>query len=103
MFARTVRMHLKPESTAEFTNLIENEVIPLLRKQNGFQDEIAFVRPGGNVAVRITLWEQKENADAYQRSVHPEVLKTLADVVDGTPKVRSFEVSNSTFHKIAAR
>jgi heme-degrading monooxygenase HmoA len=103
MFARTVRMQLKPERAAEFTNLIETEVIPLLRKQNGFQDEIAFVRPGGTVAIRVTLWEQKENADAFQRSVHPDVLKTLADVVDGTPKVRSFEVSNSTFHKIAAR
>lgn len=103
MFARTVRMHLKPERAAEFANLIETKVIPLLRKQNGFQDEIAFVRPGGTVAVRITLWEQKENADAYQRAVHPQVRKTLADLVDGTPKVRSFEVSNSTFHKIAAR
>ena len=103
MFARTIRMQLKPESATEFTNVIEKEVIPLLRKQHGFQDEIAFVRPGGTEAIRITLWENKRNADAYQRSVHPEVLKALANVVDGTPRVRSFRVSNSTFHKIAAR
>ena len=103
MFARTIRMQLKPESATEFTNVIEKEVIPLLRKQHGFQDEIAFVRPGGTEAIRITLWEKKENAVAYQKSVHQEVLKALANVVDGTPRARSFKVSNSTFHKIAAR
>jgi len=103
MFARTVRMQLKPESLSEFTQLMEQEVIPLLRKQQGFTDEIAFVRPSGTVAIGITLWEEKESADAYQRGVYPEVLRTLASVVDGTPRVRSFEVSNSTYHKIGAR
>jgi hypothetical protein len=103
MFARTVRMQLKPESLSRFTRLMEEEVIPLLRKQQGFTDEIAFVRPSGNVAIGITLWQEKESADAYQRGVYPEVLKTLASVVDGVPRVRSFEVSNSTYHKIGVR
>jgi hypothetical protein len=29
------------------------------------------------------------------------VTKILARVVEGTPKVETYEVSNSTFHKIA--
>ena len=103
MFARTIRMQLKPESLSEFTQVMEDEVIPLLRKQQGFRDEIAFVRPSGTVAIRITLWEGKESADAYQLQGYPEALKALASVVEGTPRVRSFEVSNSTYHKIAAR
>src|SRR2546426_128115 len=44
MFARTVRMQLKPNSVAEFTSVIEKEIIPLLRKQQGFRDEITFLR-----------------------------------------------------------
>ncbi len=103
MFARTVRMHLKPESLSEFTELMEEEVIPLLRKQRGFTDEIAFVRPSGTVAIGVTLWDERESADAYERGVYPEVMKVLASVVDGTPRVRNFEVSNSTYHKIGAR
>ena len=31
-----------------------------------------------------------------------QVLKRLDKVVEGTPKVHAFEVSNSTWHKIAA-
>jgi hypothetical protein len=48
------------------------------------------------------LWENKENAEAYNRGSYPEVAKILARVVEGTPKVESYEVANSTFHKIAA-
>ena len=103
MFARTVRMQLKPNSVAEFTGLVERDVIPLLRKQQGFRDEITFVPADGKEAVAISLWEQKENAEAYSRGTYPEVLKALAKVVEGTPQVQPSEVSNSTWHKIAAR
>lgn len=103
MFARNVSMHLKPNSVAEFTRTLDQEIIPLLRKQKGFQDEITFVAPGGLEAVGISLWDEKENAEAYNRGTYPEVQKALAKVVEGTPQIRTYEVSNSTFHKIAAR
>src|SRR5205809_459852 len=103
MFARTVRMQLKPNSVPEFTQLIEREVIPVLRKQQCFKDEITFVPSEGREAVGISLWEQKENAEAYHRGAYPEVLKAMAKVVEGTPQVQASEVSNSTWHKIAAR
>ena len=103
MFARTVRMQLKPNSVPEFTLTVEKEVIPLLRKQQGFKDEITFVPSDGKEAIGISLWEQKENAEAYSRGAYPEVLKAMAKVVEGTPQVQTSEVSNSTWHKIAAR
>jgi hypothetical protein len=102
MFARKVTMHLKPNSVAEFTQRLEKEIIPLLRKQTGFRDELTFVAPDGTNAFGISLWENKENAEAYNRGTYPEVTKILARVVEGTPQVENFEVSNSTFHKIAA-
>ena len=102
MFSRSVSLRLKPNSVAEFTRTLENEIIPLLRKQKGFQDEITLVAPGGLEAIGISLWDQKENAEAYSRTTYPEVLKALAKVVEGTPQVQTYEVSNSTFHRIAA-
>ena len=68
MFARHVAMHLKPNTRAVFTAAIENEILPLLRKQHGFQDEIDFVAPGsGTEGVAISLWDKKEDAEAYLR------------------------------------
>ena len=104
MFARTVRMHLKPNSVRQFTETMEKDVIPLLRKQPGFKDEVTFLPPDGSGdAVAISFWEKRENADAYQRGAYPEVLKAVAMVADGTPNVQMSEVSNSTWHKIAAQ
>src|SRR6185369_2513567 len=104
MFARHVSMHLKPKSRVEFTQTLEKEIIPLLQKQNGFQDEIVFVEAGAETeVVAISLWDKKEDAHAYQRAAYPEVLTTLSKVVDGTPEVRDYEVTNATFQKIATR
>ncbi len=102
MFARKVSMHLKPNSGPQFTQKIEHDILPLLRKQKGFQDEITFVTTGEKEAFGISLWDLAENMEAYNRASYPEVARMLAGVVEGTPRVETFEVTNSTFHKIAA-
>ena len=103
MYTRNVTMKLKANSAPEFARVIENEILPLLRKQQGFRDEITFVAPERSEAVAISFWETKENAEAYNRTGYPEILKTLAKVIEGTPKVETFELSNSTLHKLAAK
>jgi hypothetical protein len=103
MFARSLSIRLKPHSIAEFTTLVENEALPVLRKQKGFLDEITLVVPGGAEAVAISFWDQKDNAEAYGRDAYPALLKALGKAVEGTPQVRIYEVSNSTFHKIASK
>jgi hypothetical protein len=96
-------MKLKVNSAAEFTRLIENDIIPFLRKQQGFRDELALVDLERLEAVAISFWETKETAEAYRRAGYPEVLKTLSDVLEGTPKVETFELANSTFHRLIAK
>jgi heme-degrading monooxygenase HmoA len=103
MFTRHVTLKLKANSASEFARVMESEIIPLLRKQKGFRDEVTLVAQDRQEAVAISFWETKENAEAYNRTGYPDILKTLAKVVDGTPKVETFEISNSTFHKIAAK
>jgi hypothetical protein len=102
MYARRVSLKLKPNSTAEFTQRLEKQVIPMLRKQNGFKDEITFVAASGTEAFGVSLWDKKENADAYNRGPYAEVTKMLANLVEETPRVDTYEVSNSTFHRIGA-
>lgn len=102
MHARKVSVQLKPNSVADFTLRMEKDVLPLLRKQKGFQDAITCVTTGQKEAFGISLWENQESADIYNRGPYAEVTKFLAGVVDGIPQVDSYEVSNSTFHNIAA-
>jgi heme-degrading monooxygenase HmoA len=102
MFARTVSIHLKSNMLSDYTLTFEKEVLPLLRKQNGFKDEITFSNPGGTEVTAISLWDNKANAEAYNSKAYPEVLKALGRFIEGTPKVQAGDVVNSTFHKIAA-
>ena len=102
MFARRVSLNLKPNTKAEFAQQLQQEIIPLLRKQKGFQDEITFVVPSGKEAFAISLWDNKESAEAYNRGAYLEVAKLLSKVVEGTPRVETYEVSNSTYHKVGA-
>jgi len=96
-------MRLKPNAAAEFSQTIETKILPILRKQKGFRDEITFVASGAMEAVGISLWDSREQADAYNSRSYPEVLRELNKVVEGTPSIQTYDVANSTAHKIAAR
>jgi heme-degrading monooxygenase HmoA len=103
MFARSVTVRLKANSVTEFNRMLEKEVLPLLQKQKGFRDEISLVASNGSEGVGISLWDHKEDAEAYNRTTYPEVQKLLAKVSEGTPQVQTYEVGTSTIHKTAAR
>jgi hypothetical protein len=104
MFACGVHMHLKPNSIGEFKARLEREVIPALRKQAGFQNELTFFAPSGREVFAISLWDRAESAEAYNRTTYPEVTRILAAMVEGTPQVETetFDVANSTSHEMAA-
>jgi heme-degrading monooxygenase HmoA len=100
MFARNLAIRLKPNSLAEFARIFDNEVLPILRKQTGFRDEITFSNSlTGMDVVAISLWDTKEHAEAYNEAGYPEVLKTLSKVLDGAPRVRVSDVISSTVHQ----
>ena len=92
MFARSAHFRVKSLDLAgEFTLTLQNEVVPLLRRQEGFKGEITMSNPGSLERISISLWENKRNADAYDVQIYPQVLKILSKVIDGGPKIRVFE------------
>jgi hypothetical protein len=101
MFARNVSFRLKSNMLSNYTRTFENEILPLLRKQKGFQEEITLSNPGSLDAIAISLWENKANAEAYNTNTYPEVLRAFAKIIDGTPKVQTFEAVTSTLHHVA--
>ena len=102
MFARSVTMRLKPNTVSEFNKTLEKEVLPLLQKQRGFRDELTLVSSNGSEVLGISLWDQKQDAEAYNRAAYPEVQRILSKVIEGTPQVQTYEVSMSTIHKTAS-
>ena len=101
MFVRKVAIQLKPNTFAEFTTTFEKEIVPLLHKQQGFKGEITFATPGSRDVLAISLWDTQKNSDLYGSNTYKDVLKTLVNVIDGTPKLETTEVLHSTFREIS--
>jgi heme-degrading monooxygenase HmoA len=102
MFARKVSIRLKSDAAGQFIQKMENEIIPLLRKQNGFLDEVTLIPHGGKEIYAYSFWESSEDAERYDRTAFKEVTKLLTGLIDGSIRVHTYMVANSTFHKIAA-
>jgi len=100
MFARHVAVKLKPGTLTEFTRVMDNEILPWLRKQKGFLDTITLAVPGGREIVSISFWDQEKNAQVYNSTGYPEVLHILQNILAGTPQVRTFDVVSSTLQKV---
>jgi heme-degrading monooxygenase HmoA len=96
MFARKVAARLKPDSLAEFTHLVEYEILPWLRRQEGFLDLIVLAAPHGREVATVSFWDREENEAAFGSAGFPEVLHTLGDLLDGAPYVKTFDVVSST-------
>jgi len=101
MFARIVSLQLKPNARREFMDVLENQIMPALRKQDGFREEIVSVDPGGPEVVAMSLWDSKQAADAYNQTSYPELVKVLAKVIEPNPRVRTLDVAYSTLQKTA--
>jgi len=93
-FARNVHFQIKNGKEKEFTTLFENEVIPMLRQQSGFQNELTFVNP--DEAVGVSLWDNRKSAEAYHASTYPKILAKLNPVIVGTPTVKTYDVTATT-------
>ncbi len=71
MVARKVVVHLKPNSLAEFTELMECEIVPWLRKQEGFLGLTILPVPEGSEVATISFWDHKWNVQALRRLTLP--------------------------------
>lgn len=96
MFVRKVAALLKPDSLQEFAQLMECEILPWLRKQEGFLDLIILAVPDTREIAIISFWRDRSHAEAYSAGAYPEVLELLAKLLDGVPYVKTFDVVSST-------
>jgi heme-degrading monooxygenase HmoA len=99
MFVRKVSIRLKKDTLSEFTKTFEQQIVPVLRKQKGFKDDIVLAVPGGQDVLAISLWETQLDAEAYNSSDYKNVLKTLENVIEGNPKVGTPEILHTTLYE----
>ena len=99
-FARNVHFQIKNGKEQEFKNLFETKIVPMLRKEKGFLEELTLLNKDG--ALGVSLWENRKSADAYQASTYPKVVEALQPLLVGTPKVETYDVGVTTLEFVTA-
>jgi len=102
MYARNVTIKLRIGSAPEFRRLHEQKIIPLLQTQKGFLNEVTLVSAKRGEALAISFWNSQEDADAFNHIAYLDVLRMLSKLIEGAPKVESFEVVDSSLREVAS-
>ena len=103
MFTRVVEFETKVGKGSELRSIINENMLPILKKQPGFVDEMMLV---GNTdpdrILTLSFWQTEADAERYNREHFPAVNETLKPLYERAPKVATYNVDTSTTHRIAA-
>jgi hypothetical protein len=102
MFVRNVTLKLNPDAVKDLPRVLINEVLPILRKQNGFQDELICISTDRTEVMALSFWDTKENFDAYACTARTDVLKAFDKVSNGNLTEETLEIYLSTINKLTA-
>ena len=88
-FARNVQFAVKNGKVDEFKRLMNTEVLPLLKKESGFKQDLTVM--SNHTGMSTSVWDDRASAETYDTKTYPQVLKTLNPVLEGTPRVENFD------------
>lgn len=94
-FARNVQFTVKSGKIDEFSKLMRTEVLPLMKKEKGFREDLMIL--GDKTGMSISVWDDRASAETYNMKTYPEVLKKLNPVLEGVPRVDTYDTILTTF------
>jgi hypothetical protein len=103
MYMMFIEGDLKPGKKEEFLNAWSSQILTLLKKQDGFVDEILLLVEGSQSPCGLSFWNSKEHAERYRRDIFPQAKGFVEHLLSGTPKMRGFEVAVAETFNIAGR
>ncbi|HWC19686.1 MAG TPA: antibiotic biosynthesis monooxygenase [Terriglobales bacterium] len=103
MFTRVVEVSTKTGKGREVCNVIRDKILPILRNQTGFVDEITLVSNNNpDRVLALSFWKTQEDAQKYANQQFQNVTNLIRNQLEGDPKVETYELESSTVHKIVA-
>ena len=88
-FARNTHFTVKNGKIEEFNRLMNTEILPIMKNQKGFHQDLTLL--GGNTGMSVSVWDDRPSAETYNTKTYPEVLKKLSPVLEGTPRVETYD------------
>jgi heme-degrading monooxygenase HmoA len=102
MFTRVVEIKCKSGKSNELCTAAVEKVLPILRKQQGFQDEIVLVSTTNpDHVLTMSFWNRREDAERYQREQFSRMTEMVRQFCEQDPQVATYDVNTSSIHHIS--
>ena len=97
MFARILDFAVKLEKKEEFVKIFRNEVVPILKKENGFLEILPFFpeKMKEEKVVTISLWATKLDAERYERETYVKVYEILKPFLTTRVEVKNYTLETT--------
>jgi len=103
MYTRVVETISKQGRARELCHAIDEKVLPILRKQAGFVDEVVMVSDTEpNHVIAVSFWKTRQDAERYEREQFDNAKKAIQQMFESTPVIRPYDVHTSTAHRFNA-
>jgi quinol monooxygenase YgiN len=104
MFTRIVECYVKREKKQEFTDKLQQLVLPILQTQAGFVDTLNLSseqEPERMLA--ISLWKSRADAERYHKDHFSRIVDAIRPYLKDDPTVDFYNVETSTAHRIMGK
>ena len=96
MYGRIVEFTPKPEMKDEIVNVLRKEVLPILKKQQGFMEFLLFAPETKTEKwIAVSLWAEKRDVDRWEREGYPKVDGILKLYLVAPPLCNYYKVETS--------
>jgi quinol monooxygenase YgiN len=103
MYTRVVEITTKSGKSKELSDTLNENVVPILKKQRGFVDETVLVSDTDPTRVLgLSFWNSREDAERYHQEHYPKIHEMMKHLLETEPNIRTFDVHSSTTHRIVA-
>ncbi|MGA2962239.1 MAG: antibiotic biosynthesis monooxygenase [Candidatus Korobacteraceae bacterium] len=104
MFTRIVELEAKQGKAKELCQTIDEKVLPIMRKTQGFKDEVVLISQSDqNRVLAISFWNSRQDGERYQREQYPKIVESVRNLCASDPKVQQYDVALSTSHQVTTK
>ena len=94
MHARVTTVQLRPDTLDASIDLYQQELLPVIKAQPGYQGVYLFTDRATGNGVSITLWTSEADAQAYETSgIYRQLVAKLAANFAASPTLATYDVS----------
>lgn len=95
MYARILEFVPKLEKRVDVVDIVNNEVIPILKKHKGFLDAFVLLQINSDKVVGFSLWLERTYAEPYEREWFPRVQEVLKPYLAAPITVNHYVVESA--------